>query len=30
MALLLRKGMEGICNTVMEEVGECIVYSLDR
>ena len=26
LALLLGKGVEGICNRVMEDVGECILY----
>ena len=26
VALLLEKGVEGICNRVMEDVGECIVF----
>ena len=30
MVLLLGKGMEDICNRVMEEVGECVVYWLGR
>ena len=29
-ALLLGKEVEGICNSVMEDVGECIVYWLGR
>ena len=29
-ALLLEKGVEGICNRVMECVGECIVYWFGR
>ena len=30
VALLLGKGVEGICNRVMEEVGGCVLYWLDR
>ena len=30
MALLLGKGVEGICNRVMEDVGECILHWLGR
>ena len=30
VTLLLGKGVEGICNRVMEDVGESIVYWLDR
>ena len=30
MALLLGKGVEGICNRVMEDVGECVLYWLGR
>ena len=30
VALLLGNGMEGICNRVMEGVGECIVCWLGR
>ena len=30
LALLLGKGVEGICNRVMEDVGECILYWLSR
>ena len=26
MALLLGKGVEGVSDTVMEEVGECVMY----
>ena len=26
MALLLDKGVEGICNRVMKDMGECILY----
>ena len=30
VALLLEKGVEGICNTVMEDVGKCVLYWLGR
>ena len=30
VALLLGKGVEGICNSVMAAVGECILYWLGR
>ena len=30
VALLLGKGVEGICNRVMEEMGECVLYWLGR
>ena len=30
LAMLLGKGVEGICNRVMEDVGECILYWLGR
>ena len=30
VALLLGKGVEGICNRVLEDVGECISYWLSR
>ena len=30
VVLLLEKWVESICNRVMEEVGECIVYWLGR
>ena len=30
MALLLGKGVEGICNREMEDVGECVLYWLGR
>ena len=30
MTLLLGERVEGLCNRVMEEVGECIVYWLSR
>ena len=26
VALLLGKGVEGICNRVMEDMGECVLY----
>ena len=28
VVLLLGKGVEGVCNRVIEEVGECVVYWL--
>ena len=30
VSLLLGKGMEGICNRVMADVGECVLYWLGR
>ena len=30
VALLLGKGVEDICNRMMEEVGECVLYWLGR
>ena len=30
MALLLGKGVEGICSKVMEDVGGCVLYWLGR
>ena len=30
VALLLGKGVEGVCNKVLEEVGKCIEYWLGR
>ena len=30
VAFLLGKGVEGICNRVMEDVGECVLYWLGR
>ena len=30
VTLLLEKWVEGICNRVMEEVGECVLYCLGR
>ena len=30
VALLLEKGVEAICNRVIEDVGECILYCLSR
>ena len=30
VALLLGKGVEGICNRVIEDVGECVLYWLGR
>ena len=30
VALLLAKGVEDICNRVMEDVGECILYWLGK
>ena len=30
MALLLGKGVGGICNRVMQDVGECVLYWLGR
>ena len=30
VALLWGKGVEGICNRVMEDVGECLLYWLGR
>ena len=30
VALLLGKGVEGVSDTVMEEVGECIMYWIEK
>ena len=30
VALVLGEGVEGICNSVMEDVGECVLYWVGR